>query len=266
MAFVGSHRVGDKPDAALFDVDGTLVDSMPRFFPSWNDAGAEHGGLVMTEDAFYDYAGWPLPDIVQDLHKKTHGTSATDAFVADFLATKKRCHEVREREAGPPPVIAPVEAIARAWAAKGVPVVAATSGDRDHVEPHLAAAGLSDLFPSERILTAADLPPGRGKPEPDIFIRAAALVGAEPSRCVAYEDAEAGLRSAWRAGCEVVDVTDLEGYPLPDGLRKAKAAQRAARDWAVGVRPLHASLSSSVAPTPTGVGSTPSRPPAPPCR
>ena len=95
---VGSKRVGEKPEAALFDadggariegrllferlveirrrratnkkraqVDGTLVDSMPRFFPSWSDAGAVHGGLVMTEDAFYGYAGWPLPDIVRDV-------------------------------------------------------------------------------------------------------------------------------------------------------------------------------------------------------
>ena len=59
------------------------------------------------------------------------------------------------------------------------------------------------------------------------------MVGADPARCVAYEDAEAGLEAAWRAGCHVVDVTDYPGYPLPDGLAKAKVQQRAARAWLV---------------------------------
>ena len=128
-------------------------------------------------------------------------------------------------------MIACVAAIARAWAARGVPVVCATSGLRDHVEPHLAAAGLSDLFPSDKIVCAADLPKGRGKPLPDIFLRAAAVAGVDASHCVAYEDAEAGLKSAWAAGCAVVDVTGLPDYPLPEGLRAAKAAQVQRRDW-----------------------------------
>ena len=226
---IGTRRV-ESPAAALFDVDGTLVDSMGRFFPSWNEAGADYG-LSMTEAEFYGYAGMPLPDIVEDLYRRCKGTEPPEGFVAEFLATKKAKHAAREAIDGPPPVIACVAAIARAWAARGVPVVCATSGLRDHVEPHLAAAGLGDLFPSDKIVCAADLPKGRGKPLPDIFLRAAAVAGVDASRCVAYEDAEAGLKSAWAAGCAVVDVTGLPDYPLPEGLRAAKAAQVAKRDW-----------------------------------
>ena len=80
-------------------------------------------------------------------------------------------------------------------------------------------------------MTAADLPKGRGKPLPDIFLRAAAVAGVDASHCVAYEAAEAGLKSAWAAGCAVVDVTGLPDYPLPEGLRAAKAAQVQRRDW-----------------------------------
>ena len=226
---IGARRI-ESPAAALFDVDGTLVDSMGRFFPSWNEAGADYG-LSMTEAEFYGYAGMPLPDIVEDLYRKCKGEAPPEGFVAEFLATKKAKHAAREAITGPPPVIACVAAIARAWAARGVPVVCATSGLRDHVEPHLAAAGLSDLFPSDKIVCAADLPKGRGKPLPDIFLRAAAVAGVDASHCVAYEDAEAGLKSAWAAGCAVVDVTGLPDYPLPDGLRAAKAAQVQRRDW-----------------------------------
>jgi len=226
---IGARRV-ETPAAALFDVDGTLVDSMGRFFPSWNEAGADYG-LSMTEAEFYGYAGMPLPDIVEDLYRRCKGTEPPDGFVAEFLATKKAKHAAREARDGPPPVISCVAAIARAWAARGVPVVCATSGLRDHVEPHLAAAGLGDLFPSDKIVCAADLPKGRGKPLPDIFLRAAAVAGVDASNCIAYEDAEAGLKSAWAAGCAVVDVTGLPDYPLPEGLRAAKAAQVQRRDW-----------------------------------
>ena len=226
---IGARRI-ESPAAALFDVDGTLVDSMGRFFPSWNEAGADYG-LSMTEAEFYGYAGMPLPDIVEDLYRKCKGEAPPEGFVAEFLATKKAKHAAREAIDGPPPVIACVAAIARAWAARGVPVVCATSGLRDHVEPHLAAAGVGDLFPSDKIVCAADLPKGRGKPLPDIFLRAAAVAGVDASRCIAYEDAEAGLKSAWAAGCAVVDVTGLPDYPLPEGLRAAKAAQVAKRDW-----------------------------------
>ena len=111
-------------------------------------------------------------------------------------------------------------------------VLPRTSGLREHVERHLAAAGLADIFPNDRIVCAADLPPGsHGKPYPDIFIRAAALAGADPRRCVAYEDAEAGLEAAFRAGCEVVDVRDLEGYPLSDGLKAAIKIHRLNRTF-----------------------------------
>ena len=124
-------------------------------------------------------------------------------------------------------MIACVAAIARAWAA-GRAVVCATSGLRDHVEPHLAA-GL-DICSPDKIVCGRSTE-GRGKPLPDIFLRAAAVAGVDASHCVAYEDAEAGLKSAWAAGCAVVDVTGLPDYPLPEGLRAAKAAQVQRRDW-----------------------------------
>ena len=91
---IGTRRV-ETPAAALFDVDGTLVDSMGRFFPSWNEAGADYG-LSMTEAEFYGYAGMPLPDIVEDLYRKCKGEAPPEGFVAEFLATKKAKHAARE--------------------------------------------------------------------------------------------------------------------------------------------------------------------------
>merc|ERR1711957_178074 len=61
--------------------------------------------------------------------------------------------------------------------------------------------------------------------------KAAELAGADPRRCIAYEDAEAGLEAAWKAGCQVVDVRHFEGYPLPPALRRAMEKSALARPW-----------------------------------
>lgn len=231
MSAVGSRSVPpEKLQGALFDVDGTLVDSMPQFWPSWPEWGNLHG-LTITEDDFYSYSGWPMPDILRDIYERQKGERVGDEFTARLLREYKAIHDRRMKELGPPaPILATVER-ARAHFAAGLPVVAATSGLRDTVEHHLSAVGLSDIFPPERIVCAADLPPGRGKPKPDIFLRAAEVAGVDPRFCVAYEDAEAGFEAAWLAGCHVIDVRDFEGYPCPPALKRAMVKERARRSW-----------------------------------
>mmetsp|Transcript_125220 Transcript_125220/g.401146 ORF Transcript_125220/g.401146 Transcript_125220/m.401146 type:complete len:249 (-) Transcript_125220:149-895(-) len=231
MTTIGNHVVPtDQLQGALFDVDGTLIDSMPFFWPTWPTWGKLYD-LTITEDDFYAYSGWPMPDILRDIYERQKGEKVDEAFVEKLLSDYKVIHERRMREVGPPDPIAATVAVARAHVAAGVPVVAATSGLRETVEAHLKEAGLLDIFPPDRIVTAADLPPSRGKPKPDIFLRAAELIGADPRRCVAYEDAEAGLQAAWRAGCQAVDVRDFESYPCPPALRRAMEKERGRRAW-----------------------------------
>ena len=231
QATVGTHFLADSEvKGLLFDCDGTLLDSMPLFLHSWT-AVCPRFGLLMTMDDFYGYAGLPLPDIVRALHRTQLGGEAPDAFVDEFLAAKKAAHSQNEASMGHPEPIACVVAIARAAEAAGIPVAVATSGLRDHVESHLEHAGLDDLFNSAKgnVVTAADVP--RGKPAPDIFVEAARRIGVDPAQCRAYEDGESGLMSAHAAGCHVIDVTAMRGYPSCDGLRRAKAEQARSRTW-----------------------------------
>ena len=230
----GARTVGPKvlADAAvkghLFDVDGTLIDTMPLFFKSWIDVCADFG-LTIDEHIFYGFAGLPLPEIVKQLHLSAFGSEPPDGFVERFLKAKKAAHQANEDRLGPPPAIACVVKLAREAAAAGVPVCVATSGLRDHVEAHLAAAGIADLFPRELIVTAADVP--KGKPAPDIYIEAARRIGVAPSDCRAYEDGESGLISAYLAGCQVVDVTLAAEYPSCEGLLAAKKISAKERTW-----------------------------------
>ena len=64
-----------------------------------------------------------------------------------------------------------------------------------------------------------------------MYLEAARRIGVAPERCVAFEDGESGLISAYKAGMMVYDVTTMPGYPLPTGLAKAKQLQAASRTW-----------------------------------
>ena len=224
---VGPHTLrDDEVQGALFDCDGTLIDSMAAWLPSWKRS-CEEFGLAITEEQFWGFAGVPLPDIVISLYKDKHGSAPSDDFVREFLAFKRQTHDKSEAREGSPPAIDVVVNIARQFRDMGIPIAVATSGLREIVERHLNHAGLTELFPI--VVCAAEVP--RGKPAPDIFLRAAEKIGVDPTKCRAYEDGESGLEAAFKAGCHVLDVREMPGYPASDGLIKGMAVQRASRRW-----------------------------------
>eukprot|EP00434_Breviolum_minutum_P038813 symbB.v1.2.034442.t1/scaffold4446.1/size39512/4 len=231
MVTVGSRRLAEaEVKGAIFDVDGTLLDTMPIFYPSWPKTGQQSRfGLRVTEEDFYRLAGVPLPDMVQRLHQSQKGDVASEEFVKDFIQEKIRLHKEEEAEKGHPPPIACVVALAKEYKSRGIPVAIATSGIKDIVLDHLAAAGLQDLVPPERMVFASDVP--KGKPDPAIYLEAARRLGVDPAYCRAYEDGESGLQSAYSAGMETVDVTFMPDYPAPEALRKAKEEQLRERTW-----------------------------------
>ena len=114
---------------------------MSGFYPSWVTVGAGYG-ITVTEEQFYAYGGWPLPEIVKDLHKKCLGTDATDAFVDEFLAKKRVVREQQEKERGPPAAIDPVVAVARAHVAAGIPIYAVSMPTAPPAQPQCYAAQL----------------------------------------------------------------------------------------------------------------------------
>jgi haloacid dehalogenase superfamily, subfamily IA, variant 3 with third motif having DD or ED len=182
----------------IFDLDGTLIDTMPVHFRSWETA-LRHEGLVgpLDEDYFYALGGVPSLEVAE-LMAARHGLKIPSA---ESVSDRKERIYLEQLHTITP--IEPVVAFARK-VAKTHPVAIATGGTPDIALPALKAAGLDTLF--KIVVTPHDVAPGRGKPHPDMFLEAARRIGVAPEKCLVFEDAEAGIRAARAAGMQVVHV------------------------------------------------------------
>lgn len=180
-------------DAFLFDLDGTVADSMPLHYISWREAVEEAGGQF-PEEVFYQLGGVPLPRTVEILNER-FGTAMAPAAVVRrkeelYLGMLDRLEPVQ-----------PVLRVMEQWVGR-VPFAIVSGSPRASIEATLARLGLGHYFPV--IVGAEDY--REGKPAPEPFLTAAARLGVRPERCLVFEDAEAGVQSAVAAGMDWVRI------------------------------------------------------------
>ena len=125
-----------------------------------------------------------------------------------------------------PGAVDTVRALAAHW-----PLGLASSSDRPIIERFLDASGLRACF----AVTVSSEEVGRGKPAPDVYLQAAARLGAAPEDCVAVEDSTNGIRSAAAAGTIVIAVPNAEFPPAHDALTLAAAVVTSVDDVTVEV-------------------------------
>ena len=186
------------PSGVLFDMDGVLTANNPYHRAAWRELAAERLGLSLTEeDLDLKVDGGRNPEILERLLGFAPEPDEALAFGEAKEALYRDLARGKLREV--PGLVAYLHALA----ARGIPVALVTSSDRPNVEFALEALDLTDHF-TRRVL-GEDV--SRGKPDPEPFQRGAALLGLEPARCVAHEDAVNGVLSAAGAGCTVVALT-----------------------------------------------------------
>lgn len=185
----------------IFDLDGTLVDSMPVHFKAWRWALHEHGAPyhVFQWEEFVAHGGMAAPDIVADLNA-TYGLSMEPETVADDK--RNRYAWLLQNETLP--VIPETVNLVRCLKEQGIPYAIGTGSMPSGATETLQSAGVADLFPI--MVTPADVPPGFGKPRPDIFLICAERMGVNPQECVVFEDAEPGIQAAMAGGMDYVRV------------------------------------------------------------
>lgn len=183
------------PDAVLFDCDGTLLLTAELHFEALHEAIRRQGGemprawyMAVTglgrQDTFRQFAqdfglSFDLPRLVSESIALTVGLS----------------DRVR--------VNAPVADLARGLAGR-VPIAVVTNSEAAIADAFLRAAGLTAVF--NAVLTVESAP--RPKPAPDLYLAAAARLGADIARCLVLEDSTQGLAAARAAGAACIDVRE----------------------------------------------------------
>jgi sugar-phosphatase len=172
-------------------MDGTIVDSTAVVEALWRRFSDEHG--VDPGELLAWSQGRRTPDIV---HRFLPAGVDVDTVVA----------ELQTREMDVLDGIVEVRGAATLLTSLALPWAVVTSAPRDLAVRRMVAAGL----PVPEVLVAAE-DVEHGKPSPDGYLRAAELLGTPAQDCVAFEDAEPGLRAALDAGARVVAVGPVAG-------------------------------------------------------
>ena len=183
--------------AIIFDMDGTMVDNMAVHTRTWISFFAERG-IALDPRSFHDRtAGRTTPEILR-------------MFLGDDLSVEQVYALGEEKEARyrdffrkhARPVTGLIELLHAARAA-GYKLGVATAAPPENVALTLGCLGLSNFF--DVIVNGAEV--RNGKPDPELFLMAAARLAVDPRACLVFEDAPMGVEAARRAGMQAVVVT-----------------------------------------------------------
>ncbi len=203
-SFTAIETVEPFPDlprhrALILDLDGLLLDTEPIYWAAWR-AGARELGCSEPPDELLSRMVGKSGEVVVQILKQHYGP---DFHVQRFFeAGRKKWLEILERRGvRPKPGYRELMAAVRE---RALPFAVATNSQRRFALKSLEAAGILEEIP---LLVSRDQV-GRGKPAPDIYLKAAEALGLEPGLCLAVEDSEPGLTAAYRAGCSPVLIPD----------------------------------------------------------
>ena len=191
------------PEAAIFDMDGLMLDTERPCISAWIAAGKKLG--IKIEEKVPLSAIGRDRDAIRRIFKEALGE---DLPFDELKAEMWRLVNIQVEKEGlkhRPGLITILDHLK----SQGIPIAVATSTHRERAEKRLDFAGIRDRF---GILVGGD-EIENGKPEPDIFLLAAKKLGKDPSVCVGFEDSPAGLRSLAAAGIRSVFIKDLVEPP-----------------------------------------------------
>ncbi|MGE5607169.1 MAG: HAD-IA family hydrolase [Bacteroidota bacterium] len=188
-----SLKVDPKARGLIFDIDGTLADTMPTHYRSWQQVAGKYG-FDYPESLFYKLSGMPTGDIV--LYINEH--QGMNLNPKEVIRAKNEAYLALN---GAIQVIRPVFEIVKGNYGK-LPMALGTGEYRDIALVNIRITGLDRYF--DKIVTADDVT--KSKPDPETFLKCAELINVPPEFCQVFEDGGAGLEAARRAGMIVTDV------------------------------------------------------------
>ncbi|MBU4313127.1 MAG: beta-phosphoglucomutase family hydrolase [Candidatus Omnitrophica bacterium] len=192
--------------AAIFDLDGVIVNTVPLHFKAWQGMFSEYGKKFTFEDYKEKVDGIP----------RTDGARAILSDLSDEelkkAADKKQVYFLEYLNSEDIPVYSTTVDLVKAL--KKEKIKRGVISSSKNCLSILRKVGLVELF--DVIITGNDVT--KGKPDPQVFFMAAERMAAEPAGCVVFEDAVLGVEAAKRAGMRCVGI---DRYGKPERLKKA---------------------------------------------
>jgi beta-phosphoglucomutase len=179
--------------ALIFDMDGVIVDSNPMHRESWAAFNRRYG-LETTEEMHQRMYGRRNDQIVRDFYG--------DGMAAEEVDARGRAKEqlYREMMSGRTEEVLVPGLRAFLERHRDLPMAVASNAEPENVAFVLDEAGLRPYF--QVVVDGHQV--HNPKPHPDVYLRAAALLGAEPANCIVFEDSHSGVAAALAAGMRVV--------------------------------------------------------------
>ncbi len=180
----------------LFDMDGVIVDSNPYHKIALKQFCHEHGRDLTEEE----------------LREKIYGRTNRDWIINIFgqIGDEKIKQYTEEKEAlyrklydRDIVLLTGLQAFLEKMDLANIPRAVATSAPRANVDFSLSRTGTESFFPT--ILDDSFVT--RGKPDPQIYLKSAAALGLDPTKCIVFEDSLSGVAAGKAAGCKVVGIT-----------------------------------------------------------
>ena len=193
-----ADEIIEQYDGLIFDMDGTVVDTMPSHAKAWQLVG-EHFGYDFDSELFYQMAGAPV-NLVAKAQMERFGMPLDRLPEVMKLKKELGLQMIMQHS-----TLLPAAQVVRDYAGKK-PLALGTGSYRDVTEKLLGRFDFAQYF--NAIVTAEDVQ--AHKPAPDTFLRCAELIKVKPQRCLVFEDADLGVEAALRGGMHAFDVRSNE--------------------------------------------------------
>jgi len=184
--------------AAIFDMDGTLIDNTPYHFKSWQALYKKYGKGELSKETYYkEISGVPVMETIT----RVFGDGRNEAELKALLNEKEEYY--RKIYA---PYLAPINGLENFLAElknAGVKMAMGTSAtvaDIDFVLNKIPVRDCFDVIINSTMVT-------KPKPDPQVYLKAARALNMPPEQCVVFEDSLAGIKSGNNAGMKVIGIT-----------------------------------------------------------
>ncbi len=203
---------------AIFDVDGTILDSMHI----WRDITVgfiADCGFSVTDEELLPYACMTLEESMPLIKEKYSLTASADELKAEF---RRRIRDAYFYDVGAKPHVKEYMEFLKS---RGTKIAIATSGYRELCEAAFSRLGISGMIDAYALSSEV----GVNKSNPDVYLLAAKRIGIPPEKCMVFEDIPTGIQGAKKAGMQTTAVYDFSNTDDTQILKNT--ADRYILDW-----------------------------------